>query len=139
MVDPEGVRYNCCEQYMMYKKAQLFADRKSAQAILAATDPAQQKQLGREVEEFDSSLWNTHKFGIVWYGNYLKFSQHDDLRARLLATGNKILAEASPHDLVWGVGFAAEDDAILDSDNWTGQNLLGQVLISVRSAMALLS
>ncbi len=96
MVDPEGVRYNCCEQYMMYKKAQLFADRKGAQAILAATDPAQQKQLGREVEGFDSSLWNTHKFGIVWYANYLKFSQHDDLRFRLLATGDKILAEASP-------------------------------------------
>jgi len=100
------------------------------------TDPAQQKQLGRAVNNFDSALWNQHKFGIVWSGNYLKFSQHEDLRRRLLSTGDKIIVEASPVDRVWGIGLAAQDERILDPTNWRGQNLLGKVLMSVRQAVS---
>lgn len=135
MTDPAGVLYNCCEQYMMHKKAQLFADHDTAAAIIEESKPARQQQLGRTVANFDRTIWDQHKFGIVWYGNFLKFSQHPDLRARLLATGSKILAEASPTDLIWGVGVAADDDNILDPANWRGQNLLGKALMSVREAL----
>ena len=120
---------------MMYQKARLFEDRDSAEQILAEKNPARQKQLGREVRDYQHELWAQHRFGIVWYGNYLKFSQHEDLRKRLLATGDKIIAEASPVDLVWGVGFDAEDDRILDTRNWRGKNLLGKVLMSLRDGL----
>ena len=135
MTAPDGITYNCCEQYMMYQKAMLFGDRAMAEKIIAEPEPAIQKDLGREVQRFDSVLWDQHKLGIVWYGNFLKFSQHRDLRERLIATGDKILAEASPVDLVWGVGFKDSDDRILDCSNWTGGNLLGKVLMSVRMIM----
>jgi hypothetical protein len=137
--DPDGLIYNCCEQYMMYKKAILFKDFDSAKNILAEEDPAKQQKLGREVNSYNDAIWDKNKVGIVWYGNYLKFSQHSDLNERLIATGNKILAEASPYDLVWGIGLAADDDRILDRMNWKGKNLLGQILMSVRSALSLLS
>ncbi|MBC8478732.1 NADAR family protein [bacterium] len=136
MTDPDGIGYNCCEQYMMFKKACLFQDSDSADRILNEVVPARQKELGRQVKGYQPDLWNQHKFGIVWYGNYLKFSQHADLRKRLLATGEKTLAEASPLDRVWGVGLAADDERILDTANWTGQNLLGKALMSVRQALA---
>ena len=135
MVDPDGIRYNCCEQYMMFKKAKLFQDEAAATAILHEPEPARQKKLGREVQGYTPAVWDQHKFGIVWYGNYLKFCQYADLRTRLLATGDKILVEASPSDLIWGVGYEADDDQILDPINWRGQNLLGKVLMSVRAAM----
>lgn len=135
ITDPDGHTYNCCEQYMMYKKAILFDDIDTAQKILSELKPAKQQKLGRSIKSFNSQLWDKHKFGIVWYGNFLKYSQHMDLRDRLLQTDNKILAEASPYDLVWGVGFRADDDQILNPDNWTGQNLLGKVLMSIRSAI----
>jgi len=134
--DPDGKLYNCCEQYMMIKKACLFNDFATAEKIHNEARPAQQKQLGREVRNFQTDLWNQHKFGIVWYANYLKFMQHEDLHQRLLATGDKIIAEASPVDRIWGVGLSADDDRILDPANWTGQNLLGKVLMSVRKALA---
>lgn len=136
IVDPEGVKYNCCEQYMMYKKAQLFSDIETAKKILHELEPHNQQNLGREIKNFNSSLWDRNKVGIVWYGNFLKFTQHQDLKERLLATGEKILAEASPYDLIWGVGYRDDDDAILDINNWKGNNLLGKVLMSVRSAIA---
>ena len=135
IVDPDGITYNCCEQYMMYKKARLFGDPVIAEEILAEPEPSNQQTLGRKVNGYNSEIWNKNKFGIVWYGNYLKFTQHRDLAERLVSTGNKVLAEASPYDLVWGVGYAAESEEILNPENWRGQNLLGKVLMSVRSAI----
>lgn len=135
MTDPDGILYNCCEQYMMYKKAMLFKDLVSAEKIIQEKSPKNQQVLGRTIANFDQSIWDNQKFGIVWYGNFLKFSQHNDLKKRLLETGDKIIAEASPYDLVWGVGLAAEDDNILDKINWQGENLLGRVLMSVREAV----
>lgn len=133
--DPDGITYNCCEQYMMFKKAKLFGDFDLAEKILCEEEPKVQQELGRKVKCYKSELWDRNKFGIVWYGNYLKFTQHNDLADRLIATGSKILAESSPYDLVWGVGYSADDDAILDPKNWRGENLLGRVLMSVRSAI----
>jgi ribA/ribD-fused uncharacterized protein len=135
IVDPDGVTYNCCEQYMMYKKAKLFKDADIASEVLAEPDPSSQQKLGRKVSGYDPQLWDKHKVGIVLYGNFLKFSQHQDLKERLLGTESKILAEASPYDLVWGVGFRSDDDKILDPNNWVGKNLLGRVLMSVRSSL----
>ncbi len=135
MTDADGTVYNCCEQYMMYKKAQLFNDVEMADKILAEKDPFNHQKLGRQIKGFDADKWDRNKIGIVWYANYLKFSQHEDLRERLLATGDKIMAEASPYDLIWGIGFKATDDLALDEDNWKGQNLLGKVMMSVREAL----
>lgn len=135
MVDVDGTIYNCCEQYMMAKKAELFNDHATLEKIMATDSPKLQQALGREVENFEPQKWDQHKYGIVWYANYLKFTQHDDLADRLLNTGNRILAEASPYDLVWGIGFEAEDPLALEMANWKGQNLLGKVLMSIREAL----
>lgn len=121
---------------MMYKKAKLFGATEMADLILAETEPSRQQQLGRTAQGFNRSIWDIHKFGIVWYGNYLKFTQHQDLRERLLKTGDKILVEASPTDLIWGVGLQADDDSILNPANWKGLNLLGNALMSVRSVLS---
>ena len=44
-------------------------------------------------------------FVYVYDANYAKFSQHKDLKEQLLETGDKIIVEASPYDLIWGVGL----------------------------------
>lgn len=135
MEDTDGTVYNCCEQYMMHKKAELFKDIEMAKKILEEKEPANQQKLGRQIKGFVPEKWDKNKVGIVWYGNYLKFTQHEDLKNRLLATGNKILAEASPYDLIWGIGFRAEDDLAMEQKNWRGQDLLGKTLMSVREAL----
>ena len=132
MVDQDGVRYNCCEQYMMAQKARLFGDKKSFDAIMQEPDPKAQQSLGRLVQNYDQGIWDANKEKIVYDGNILKFSQHEDLGQRLLETAPKILVEASPSDLVWGVGLKEDDPLILDEANWRGENLLGKVLMRVR-------
>jgi ribA/ribD-fused uncharacterized protein len=135
ITDPDGVTYNCCEQYMMVQKAKLFNDTEMAEKILLEVSPFHQQKLGRQVKNYQQVLWDQNKYGIVWYGNFLKFTQHSDFKMRLLATGDKMIAEASPVDLVWGIGLSADDDVILDETNWVGTNLLGKVLMSIRQTL----
>lgn len=128
----EGSDYDTAERFMMASKALLFKDLPSYLQIIQAKTPAEVKKLGRGVAGFKSAVWDDNKMSIVELGNYLKFSQNEDLKAQLLATGDRVLVEASPEDLVWGVGLAEEDPAIEDEGDWKGQNLLGKALMRVR-------
>lgn len=54
----------------------------------------------------------------------VKFNQHPDLQARLLATGNAVLIEESKTDSFWGIGPSGD-----------GKNMLGQLLMKVRAEL----
>lgn len=136
----DGIEYNCAEQYMMAEKARLFGDDETLEQIMEADDPDTQKKLGRLVNGFDEDVWQEDEdngyprcWNIVWRGNMAKFSQNRHLLQELLATDEKILVEASPYDLIWGVGLRAEDPRINNPENWRGTNWLGEVLTIVRS------
>jgi len=64
-----------------------------------------------------------------------KFESDRVLTKQLMETDTKTLVEASPVDIIWGVGIHEKDDAILDESNWKGQNLLGKVLMKVRTEL----
>ncbi|CAM9590142.1 unnamed protein product, partial [Hapterophycus canaliculatus] len=48
---------------------------------------------------------------------------------------NQVLAEASPLDPVWGIGLRADNPTARTPALWPGQNLLGRVLMAVRTRM----
>ena len=108
----EGRRFNCAEQYMMYRKAILFEDHDMAEKILAAASPRAQKSLGRNVRHFVESIWDEASWEIVMTGNRAKFAQNEQLKKSLLATSGTTLVEASPYNRIWGVGLAADDPRI---------------------------
>lgn len=118
---------------MMYRKAILFDDLGTAEQILHVSHPAEAKKLGRIVRNFNADKWNAECSGIVRKASYLKFSQNDLLKAQLLSTEDKFLAEASSSDRIWGIGFNAAN-ALANKDSW-GQNLLGKALMHVREEL----
>lgn len=122
----------CMEQFMMANKAELFGDEEIRERILQCSDPKQMKALGRKVRNFDETVWNEIKYSIVLNGNYLKFSQNAELRNFLLATGDSIIAEASPYDGIWGIKMREADENAFDPLKWRGENLLGFALMEVR-------
>ena len=126
--------YNC-EQYMMYNKALLFHDQESADAIMNTDNPKTIKQLGRKVKNFNEERWLIYRERIVQRGNYLKFTQNNNLKLLLLETGNKIIAEASPYDKIWGIGLSVNSPDATNVKKWKGQNLLGVALMMVRNAI----
>jgi ribA/ribD-fused uncharacterized protein len=127
-----GVTYASAEHYMMRAKALLFGDAETARRIEAAPHPGAAKALGREVRGFDEQRWAQRRFDIVVGANLAKFGQHPELREFLLATGERVIVEASPRDRVWGIGLAAGDDRAQSPDQWLGLNLLGFALMETR-------
>ncbi|MFC0626579.1 NADAR family protein [Kribbella deserti] len=133
----DGLVYPTAEHWMMAAKARLFGDAEAETKILAAGHPREAKDLGRTVRGFDRERWLEHRVPIVAEGNLHKFGQHHDLRAFLRGTGDRILVEASPVDLIWGIGHAADQPGASDPTQWRGLNLLGFALMAVRDRLAL--
>ncbi|MCL2116695.1 MAG: NADAR family protein [Methanobrevibacter sp.] len=128
-------KYNCTEQYMMAEKALFFEDHENKQKIMELDNPHEMKKLGRKVKNFNSEEWNKVKYSIVLNGNYYKFSQNQEMRNFLIATGNKVLVEASPKDRIWGVGLDEPNKDIYNMKKWKGENLLGFALMELRDEL----
>lgn len=131
-----GISFSSMEQYMMYQKALRFGDTKIADKILETEDVAKIKKLGREVQGYDDSVWNGVRQIIVYEGLTAKFSQNEDLKAKLLETKDVILAECAVRDKIWGIGLSMTDEKRFDKDKWKGQNLLGYALMLVREHLS---
>ena len=108
----DGITYSSMEQYMMHQKALIMCDDLTAQKILATDDPAEAKKLGKQVSPYIAPLWE-----------------------ELDATGEDLLIEAAPRDLVWGVGIGIDDPSHIIIARWKGQNLLGFALMQARAAI----
>lgn len=131
----ENVTYKTAEHWMMAKKAELFNDTEMLQRILEAKSPAEAKKLGREMRGFNEATWREKRFEIVKQGNLLKFGQNEELKNYLVNTGSRVLVEASPEDLVWGIGMAGDNMDASFPEKWKGQNLLGFALMEVRDEL----
>jgi len=127
-----GITFTRGEQYMMYCKAIIFNDLETADAIMSTDNPREQKELGRAVSNYNDAVWSEVREQVMVEGLTEKFKQIPKLKEALLATGDTIIAEASPYDLVWGIGFTADQPEATDQSKWRGLNLLGKVLMKVR-------
>lgn len=131
----DEVNFSSMEQYRMYKKALCFKDMEIANKILATEDVSKIKTLGRLVTNYNENYWNGVRQIIIYNGLLAKFSQNEDLKEKLKATGNAIIAECAVRDKIWGIGLSMKDSKRLDRDQWKGQNLLGYALMMVRESL----
>ncbi|OCH86240.1 hypothetical protein OBBRIDRAFT_738356 [Obba rivulosa] len=122
------------EHWMMAQKALLFGDMDVFWCVVGSPPaPKAAKALGRAVRDFDEAVWVRERERIVREGNLHKFRQNERERTALLATGEKIIVEASPRDRIWGIGFK-EENAMRNKEQW-GLNLLGKALMEVRGIL----
>ena len=131
----DDIRFTSMEQFMMYRKAQCFQDKKIADKILQTEDVAQIKKLGRDVKGYDENFWNGVRQIVVYKGLLAKFSQNKDLKEKLIGTDNAILAECAVKDQIWGIGLSMKDENRFNRSKWRGQNLLGYALMMVREEL----
>lgn len=132
----DQVTYATAEHWMMAGKARLFGDTEAEQRIVAARHPGQAKEIGRTVRGFDEAVWRARRFELVVRGSVEKFGQHPALRDYLVGTGTRILVEASPVDLIWGIGLSGDDVHATVPEEWRGLNLLGFALMEARRSLA---
>lgn len=128
----DSVRYSCVEQYMMAMKARLFGDRDALKKIMATQIPKLQKQYGREVKGFDPAAWSDVAYEVVLRATVEKYRQNPKLLILLQKAGDLEFVEASPEDVIWGIGLGTENPDALDKTKWRGQNLLGKAITQAK-------
>lgn len=107
-----------------YFQAQKFAGTPFADKIRQAPTPREAAKLGRRRSLPLRPDWEAVKDQVMLAGVLRKFETHADIRAVLLATGEELLVENAPGDYYWGCGA-----------DGSGQNKLGQVLMTVRAIL----
>jgi ribA/ribD-fused uncharacterized protein len=106
-----------------YFQAQKFAssDPDYVEEIRQASSPTIAARRGRSRKRPLRPDWETVKDAIMREVVLAKFTQHADIRAVLLATGDAEIVEHTTNDSYWA-----------DGGDGSGKNMLGRILMSVR-------
>ncbi len=107
-----------------YFQAQKFAGTPAEDEVGFARSPLIAARLGRSRQRPLRPDWEAVKDEIMREAVRAKFTQHDDLRATLLATGTAPIVEHTTNDAYWG-----------DGGDGSGRNRLGQILMEVREEL----
>ena len=94
-----------------------------------AAPPGAPRRIGRQSwfrkhGSVPRSDWHDVKLDIMRRADWAKFSQHPDLAARLIATGDRELVEDAETEPFWGVG-----------PDGAGLNWAGRILMEIRSRL----
>jgi N-glycosidase YbiA len=107
-----------------YFQAQKFEEAAYRQKIRAANSPTIAARLGRNRKQKLRRDWESVKVGVMRAAVLAKFTQHAELRALLLSTGDATLVEHTENDDYWGDGW-----------DGSGKNMLGRILMQVRDSL----
>jgi N-glycosidase YbiA len=107
-----------------YFQAQKFAGTSDEEEVRQAKSPRVAARMGRSRKRPLRKDWEAVKDQIMYEAVRAKFTQHADLRAILLGTGDAEIVEHTENDAYWG-----------DGGDGTGKNRLGQILMKVREGL----
>jgi ribA/ribD-fused uncharacterized protein len=99
---------------------------KVADAIRFAPSAHEAFKLAQENKNLQRRDWDTVKIGVMRDILRAKASQHEYVRRKLLATGDRELVENSWRDNFWGWG-----------PNKDGKNMLGKLWMEVRAELSI--
>jgi len=117
----DGVVWPTSEHYF---QAQKFKDESYKELIRAVNSPKMAAQMGRDPTRGLRQDWEEVKNGIMYRAVLAKFMQHPELQLQLLSTGDAFLIEHTRNDSYWG-----------DNGDGSGKNMLGHILMRVRSVL----
>ena len=116
----DGELYITNEHYYQSQKA-ITNDMKKW--IRQAPTPYSAMMAGRNLKKSELRPdWETFKISVMLNGLKHKFNQNKDLNDKLISTGDSVIHEDSPTDMVWGI---------------LGEDMLGKLLMKVREEIIL--
>ena len=131
----DSVTYPTVEHYFQYQKAKMFGDEDTATKILKSASAKTAATYGKKVKDFKEEEWNAKKDEVMQTAVRAKFTQHPELRKKLLETENRPIGEADPRDKYWGIGTGADTSKAKKPDQWPGKNRLGVILTELRESL----
>lgn len=132
----DGVTYYSVEHYFMFQKAKRFdPDGDAIKKMGNDCTPAKMKKLGKEVENFNSDVWDKEGRVHMFHALTAKFTQNTELQRILLFTNYNLIGEASPFDRRWGIGLGVSNKNVYDPTQWKGTNWMGALMMAVRGSL----
>ena len=123
-----GKPFKTNEHAYQYEKAVICKDFTAARRIVRVETAKEAKDIGKYI--VTNSTWEMVKNQRMHQINKCKYLQNLGLAKQLIDTYPYTLAEMTS-DPYWGTGSVIRSDASKNS-TWTGQNRLGQILMSIR-------
>ncbi len=131
-IEVDGVHFSSVEQLFQCTKAELHNSSTIVDQILSTDDPVQHKRLGGSLK-IDDKSWDSRK--TMKQAVRAKFDQNHDLKVYLKKTEPMVLVHANAHDDHWANGLAMNSMDVLNASKFKGQNILGDILMEVRSEL----
>lgn len=135
-----GMIFDSAIRALAFMKAQTYNDERSTGNIYRATTPLEAGRMGDEVANCDPGEWNdvmpTHLRQVC----QLKFEPKrgtNKFNRWLLGTGDKeiIYCSSWAADDCYSCGLDIEDPNVFDEDKHRAPNLLGRILMGIRSQL----
>ena len=120
-VEYNGKNYPTSEHAFQAMK---FLDKSVQEQVRKTKRPHDAAKMGRDRSLPLRKDWESVKDGIMKEILVCKFTQHEELKQLLLSTGTEKLVEHTSNDSYWG-----------DGGDGTGKNMLGRLLMEVRSQL----
>lgn len=114
----KGIYYQTSEHYYQSKK---FTKKSVVKKILLAPTPKIASEIGRDRNNILRKNWRIIKNDVMYNAVFYKFFSNEQLRKKLLATGNEEIVEETEKENYWGCG-----------PNKDGKNNYGKILELVR-------
>ena len=132
--DFRGHEYDTLEHGWQHQKAMQAEQHSAAFKIMCAPDARTAKEQGRTVMMTNQQRqrWEAGRKELMTNMLKAKVEQNDDVRAALLATGNKRLGETGTHDPYYTIGLKLTHPDVLNHRGWTTGNLMGIAMETVR-------
>jgi ribA/ribD-fused uncharacterized protein len=116
----DGREWSTSEHYF---QAQKFAGRPEEEQVRASPSARDAARLGRTLPGLRRD-WDAVKDEVMLRALKAKFTQHAELRAQLVATGDSVIVEHTSNDAYWA-----------DGGDGSGLNRLGVLLMQVRAEL----
>lgn len=107
-----------------YFQAMKFLDPILQEEIRNAPTPRMAADMGRDRSKPLRKDWEDVKDSVMALAVLTKFEQYEELKNILLSTGDATIAEHTTNDSYWG-----------DGGDGSGKNMLGRILMAVRSEL----
>jgi hypothetical protein len=115
-------------------QSQKFPDNRHRYSVASAATASEAISYADMFERYTRIDWNDVKDTLMLIALKAKFSQHDDLKAMLMSTGNAVLVYHTIRDEYWGDGGCCPRDG--KTSSLCGRNRLGELLMYIRSELS---
>ena len=121
--------------YIRCQTRSRYGDKAAEEAILCASTPAEAKEAGRAVVNFDRAEWDQVKKGVMLDLLREKFNPGSEMAKFLKNTHGKSLAEAGKSKS-FAIGLSINHKNIFNTHQWPKDcNILGKCLLEIRAEL----